>query len=107
MTLVAKIKCHHPHPVKAGSWNYGKAHTDPWVRYTVYDTCVEVPRSEICTKVFSRVRSKHTQILAWFHPGDFLADLHRYVGITRVLRIGKSEVNTPPAELADEEAWLF
>lgn len=93
--------------MKAGSWNYGRSNTDPWVRHEIQGTVVEVPRSAICTKVFARLREKHTLILAKFIPCDFISDLHHYMTITRVVKIGRIEVNKPPAELCDEEAWLF
>ena len=104
---MAKIKCHHPHPVKAGSWNYGKSNTDPWVRYTIYSTVFETPRSKLCTTVVSRLRSKHTGILAWFNPGDFLQELKGYLDVLRIIEVGEAVLNVPQAELVDEEAWLF
>ena len=107
--LMAKIKCHHPHPVKAGSWNYGKVagQLSPWVKRTVYDTVVETADTELVAKVFARIRQKHTECLAVFHPNDFLRDVKLFLHYLHIHDRGRVVCNHPSSTLPDQEAWLF
>ena len=104
---MAKIKCHHPHPVKAGSWNYGKSHCSPWVKRIVHLTVVETPDTELVAKVFARIRQKHTECLAVFYPNDFLRDVKLFIHYLHIHDRGRVVCNHPSSTLPDQEAWLF
>jgi len=101
-----KGKIHHAWKPKAGA-KFGLSQCDPYIRHTVYDTVVDVPRAHLCAKVFNLLRSKHVEILTRFQARDFLGDVRRYIAFARVRVVGGNHINQPPAALADEEAYLF
>jgi len=99
-------KVHHQWLPKAGA-EYGLGQCDPWIMHTVYDTRVGIPRADVASKLFARLRAKHVEVLTRFDPRAFLSEVRWFIRNVRVDSVGTIRLNTPPAKLPDEEVYLF